>query len=68
MRSFEDLNAALTALGSQPVQASGAVDDHTSDAILTSAWLRTAAHRPELWHPPGLGEVAQTEGWTFGVL
>lgn len=68
MRSFEDLNAALTALGSCPVEASGAVDDHTSDAILTSAWLRTAAHHPELWNPPGLTEVAQTEGWTFGAV
>ncbi len=68
MRSYEDLNAALTSLGCHPVQATGAVDDHTSDALLTSAWLRTVAHRTELWNPPGLAEVALTEGWTFGAV
>ena len=68
MRSYEELNSALTSLGSQRVEARGTVDDHTSDAILTSAWLRTAAHHPELWNPPGLSEVAQTEGWTFGAV
>lgn len=68
MRSYEELNSALTSLGSQRVEARGTVDDHTSDAILTSAWLRTAANRLELWNPPGLSEVAQTEGWTFGAV
>jgi hypothetical protein len=43
-------------------------DDHATDAMLTAAWLRRAAHRPELWQPAGLTEtIAQTEGWTFGV-
>ena len=41
--------------------------DHATDAILTSAWLRLAAHEPALWSPAGLNQVAQTEGWTFGV-
>ena len=68
MRSYEELNSALAALGSQTFTANGAVDDHTSDALLTAAWLRTAAHRAELWNPPGLAEVAQTEGWTFGAV
>lgn len=68
MRSYEELNSALAALGSQTFAANGAVDDHTSDALLTAAWLRTAAHRAELWNPPGLAEVAQTEGWTFGAV
>lgn len=68
MRSYEELNSALAALGSRPVEASGAVDDHTSDAILTAAWLRTAAHRSDLWNPPGLTDVSQTEGWTFGAV
>ena len=27
-------------LGSPPVNGSGAIDDHSSDALLTAAWLR----------------------------
>ncbi|PLK26366.1 hypothetical protein [Novosphingobium sp. TH158] len=68
MRSYEELNAALAAFGSRPVRASGTVDDHTSDAILTAAWLRRAAFQPHLWNPPALQGVAQTEGWTFGAV
>lgn len=68
VRSFEELNRALAALGSDPVRGSGEIDDHRSDALLTSAWLRTAAHQPELWRPAALTpELARTEGWTFGV-
>lgn len=68
MRIFGELNHALAALGSRPVAGSGAIDDHASDALLTAAWLRRAAHRAELWNPEGLEEVAQTEGWTFGAI
>ncbi len=68
MRSYEELNTGLGLLGSRPVEASGAVDDHTSDALLTAAWLRRAAHRMELWSPAELSAVAQTEGWTFGAV
>lgn len=64
------LNSALT----HPAIASGAVspvtpiDDHQADALLTAAWLRRAADRAELWHPPALtATIAATEGWTFGV-
>lgn len=68
MRTVADLNTALVAIGSQPVSADGAIDDHSSDAILTAAWLRANAGRAELWHPPALtDEIARTEGWTFGV-
>lgn len=68
VRNFEDLNQALAALGSDTVPGSGPIDDHRSDALLTAAWLRTAAHRPELWHPAALTpELSRTEGWTFGV-
>lgn len=44
-------------------------DDHSTDAIITAAWLRRAAHRPELWNPgpPFSSTLAATEGWTFGV-
>lgn len=68
MRSFEDLNQALEALGSPIVAGSGPMDDHSADAMLTAAWLRMAAMRPELWAPAGLTrQIAVTEGWTFGV-
>lgn len=70
MRSVEVLNDALTwpAIGSKPVPGAGPIDDHSSDALLTAAWLRTVANRPELWSPQGMDtEIARTEGWTFGV-
>lgn len=68
MRSVEELNEALAALGSEPVPGAGGIDDHSSDALVTAAWLRRAAHRPDLWRPSGLTpEIARTEGWTFGA-
>ena len=70
IHSYEDLNQALahTAIGSPPAVGGGLISDHASDALLTAAWLRRAATRDELWHPQGLtDEIAQTEGWTFGV-
>lgn len=68
VRSFTELNLALAVLGSNPVPGSGPIDDHRSDALLTAAWLRGAAHRRDLWHPAALtADLARTEGWTFGV-
>lgn len=68
MRSFEELNAALCALGSASVPGAGPIADHASDALLTAAWLRIAAHDRALWHPRALSdEIARTEGWTFGA-
>ncbi|WP_226633948.1 hypothetical protein [Novosphingobium profundi] len=64
-----DLDTALAALGSLPRGETGPIDDHSADALLTSAWLRAAAARRELWHPPELTpELATREGWTFGAL
>ncbi len=69
MRSFEELNAALAMLGSPPVAGAGAIDDHSSDALLAAAWLRKVADDPRRWHPVALTpEIARTEGWTFGAL
>jgi len=68
MRDYAALGVALAALGSDPVPGDGAIADHASDALLTAAWLRRAAHRPALWRPEGLAQVAQTEGWTFGAV
>ncbi len=68
MRSHEELNCALDALGSAAVPGTGSIEDHASDALLTAAWLRRAAFRPHLWQPAGLtGSIARTEGWTFGA-
>jgi hypothetical protein len=68
MRSFAELNRALAALGSPEVVGSGAIDDHSTDALLTAAWLRTVADNAGLWHPADLTPaIARTEGWTFGA-
>lgn len=69
MRTREELNAALAALGSPKFAGRTPITDHTADALLTSAWLRTAAHRSELWQPKSMTPtIAQTEGWTFGAI
>ncbi len=69
LRSVEELNHCLAALDSAPVPGTGPIDDHSSDALLTAAWLRRAAPRDEYWHPKELNTpIAQTEGWTFGAL
>ncbi len=68
IRDHADLNAALVALGSEPVPSSGTITDHAADALITAAWLRNTAQDPALWSPAGLTpEIAQTEGWTFGA-
>ena len=68
MRNAQALDDALAALGSQVHDPLDRYDDHSTDAILTAAWLRTMVMRDDLWHPTRLScEVAQTEGWTFGV-
>lgn len=69
IRSYAALNDALDRLGSPPVAGTGAIDDHSSDALLTAAWLRRVHTSADLWHPPGLtAAVARTEGWTFGAI
>ena len=69
IRTYEALNLALAELGSAPVAGTGAIDDHSSDALVTAAWLRRTGHDPRYWQPAGLTpEIARTEGWTFGAL
>ena len=69
MRTIEELNSALASLDSPPVPGKGAIDDHSSDALLAAAWLRAVAGDPRRWSPPELTpELARTEGWTFGAL
>ena len=68
LRTGAALDAALAVLGSQPHAPLQRYDDHATDAILASAWLRANAWRSEVWKPSGLTpEIAGTEGWTFGV-
>jgi hypothetical protein len=68
IRDGAELDAALARLGSRGAGLDGAIDDHRSDALVTSAWLRKVAGNPALWSPKDLtSEIAQTEGWTFGA-
>ncbi|MDJ0976906.1 MAG: hypothetical protein QNI87_00045 [Erythrobacter sp.] len=67
--THEDLNAALSVLDCPPIDAVGEIDDHSSDALLTAAWLRKVADEERRWNPRFLtAEIAWTEGWTFGAL
>ena len=69
LRSVDDLNAALTALGSKQVRSHAPLSDHETDALITAAGMRKHAAHPRAFDPPGLGDaIAQTEGWTFGVV
>ncbi|RZM33083.1 MAG: hypothetical protein EOP67_24260 [Sphingomonas sp.] len=68
IRDAGALDVALAAIGSDTHASLARYDDHATDAILTAAWLRANADRPELWHPAAMtSHIAQTEGWTFGV-
>jgi hypothetical protein len=68
LRDATALDTALAALGSRPHSPLARYDDHSTDAILTAAWLRASVGRADLWHPPALTpEIARTEGWTFGI-
>ncbi|WP_298395145.1 hypothetical protein [Sphingobium sp.] len=68
MREAAALDAALAALGSD-AHAGAMLDDHGADAIVTAAWMRKMALRPDLWMPRAMtAQIAATEGWTFGVI
>ncbi|KLI65083.1 hypothetical protein AAV99_00505 [Aurantiacibacter marinus] len=68
VRFREELDIALINLGSAPIGGTGPMDDHSSDALMTAAWLRKVAGNIALWAPEGMNRrIAQTEGWTFGV-
>lgn len=63
------LDAALHSFQSDAhTPMSGRYTDHATDSILTAAWLRQEAKNLEFWKPKLMtDEIAQTEGWTFGV-
>jgi hypothetical protein len=70
LRSRAELNAALKGLGSPPARLRFEPNDHQTDALVTAAGMRAlAAVEPRAFAPQGLTpEIAQAEGWTFGVL
>lgn len=68
MRDAGRLGAGLAGYGIAESPALARYDDHSTDAILTAAWLARRAADAHLWHPPLMtGEIAATEGWTFGI-
>lgn len=68
IREQEALHEALARLNS-PAPTISRLDDHSTDALVTAAWMRQVANNRDLWHPqPMTREVAQQEGWTFGII
>jgi hypothetical protein len=69
IRDAATLDAALSAFGSKAHRPLARYHDHATDAILTAAWLRAHAGQAALWLPsPLTPEIAEREGWTFGVV
>lgn len=70
LRSRIELNRALEGLGSSPARLRFEPSDHQTDALVTAAGMRALAlTEPRAFDPEGLtSQIAQTEGWTFGVL
>ena len=69
LRSRVELNQALAGLGCPPTRLRFEPNDHQTDALVTAAGMRALATDPGAFTPIELtSEIAQTEGWTFGVL
>jgi hypothetical protein len=69
LRTRADLNRALKGLGSKPVRLSFEPNDHQTDALVTAAGMRALEADPGAFEPDGLTpEIAQSEGWTFGIV
>ena len=70
LRSRAELNRALKGLGSPPARLRFEPNDHQTDALVTAAGMRQLATTElRAFDPHGLTpEIAQAEGWTFGVL
>jgi hypothetical protein len=68
IRDPATLNAAFFTLGTPAPATLHRYDDHSTDALLTVAWLAKVANNPQFWQPKLMTDnIAQTEGWTFGV-
>jgi hypothetical protein len=70
LRSRAELNRALKGLGSPPARLRFEPNDHQTDALVTAAGMRQlAGTEPRAFDPEDLTpQIAETEGWTFGVL
>lgn len=69
IRDRAGLKQALTRLDTPIPARLPRYDDHSTDALITAAWMKREADNPALWNPPALtNEIAQKEGWTFGVV
>jgi len=69
VRDREGLKHALTRLKTSAPAPLARYDDHSTDALITAAWMKRTAANPGLWNPPAMTEeIAQKEGWTFGVV
>ncbi len=69
VRDRAGLATALAELNTVPPARLRRYDDHSTDALITAAWMKQVAGNPALWNPPAMtGEIAQKEGWTFGVV
>ena len=68
VRDRESLEALFCSIDEPAPAPLAKYDDHSTDALLTAAWLHRAQHETGLWRPHGLDfTLASTEGWTFGV-
>jgi hypothetical protein len=68
VRTLDQLNAALAALGSKPVELARDPTDHETDVLIAAAGMRAIAGNAAYWSPKGLTpDLARTEGWTYGV-
>ena len=68
IRDQATLNTAFATIGTPAPATLYRYDDHSTDALLTVAWLAKAAGRAQFWQPKLMTDkIAQTEGWTFGV-
>jgi hypothetical protein len=69
LRTRADLNQALESLGSKPARLNFEPNDHQTDALVTAAGMRAHANHRLAFSPHGLTrELAETEGWTFGII
>ncbi len=70
LRTRAGLDFALAALGSRPARLRFEPNDHQTDALVTAAGMRAlAGAEPRAFAPDGLTPgLAQSEGWTFGIL
>lgn len=69
VRDRKGLKAALKALDTPCPKRLLRYDDHSTDALITAAWMRHFASNAALWNPAMMTKkIAEKEGWTFGVF